>query len=256
MIARMDLWVVAAAAGATFIAKNLNLSQDKKESLNVRSDPRNFFQQLREATCPFHRLARKKKEEAPGNDAFGDSLDELGNRVSESGLASSCEDTLEDYNLFQLSSTEESLEFESREVRKFTRVKRGKLIRNRNSLEEAIGPIDSLGIFLDAQLCRGLEKEDEIMSCLVPSLSAVRLTAGSRRLSRSNGDSLLVEFEGGRDETGKGIGACLESCNTHPGSTSLLPLESAEDIDKEHKRGSSNLDLSGSSKETPLMQGL
>ncbi|CAA0825551.1 Unknown protein [Striga hermonthica] len=67
----MDLWVVAAAAGAGYIAKNIrNLSSDEKEypaagpshmysHTTTQSESTNFLQQLREKTCPLRRPERK-----------------------------------------------------------------------------------------------------------------------------------------------------------------------------------------------------
>lgn len=67
----MDLWVVAAAAGAGYLAKNLqNLPSSEKQKLAEPSprfsihrslESRNFLQQLRDKTCPLRRLARENR---------------------------------------------------------------------------------------------------------------------------------------------------------------------------------------------------
>ncbi|KAL7091254.1 hypothetical protein ACP275_12G094200 [Erythranthe tilingii] len=104
----MDLWVIAAAAGAGYIAKNLqNLSLDTKEtaigsssssskySYNIRSESRNLLQQLRDRTCPLRRL---EQTVAAARDDVDDHDQMTDVRDTESGVASEKNRFVEDYN--------------------------------------------------------------------------------------------------------------------------------------------------------------
>ncbi|KAG8366445.1 hypothetical protein BUALT_Bualt17G0080500 [Buddleja alternifolia] len=201
----MDLWVVAAAAGAGYVAKNLqNSSLDKKENLieqsykytfSVQSESRNFLQQLRDKTCPLRKLGRKGAQ----NYAFPDSdlnfteIDRLNNSDLESELASIGGNALEkdrlneDYNMNRRSVF--SAEFEDGENRSSGRVRNGKIISRRPRLNP-IRPLRSIGSCLE-------NMEDN--SCLYPSISAVRpvlFTDGSRIISKSSSCSSFTQFEG------------------------------------------------------------
>ncbi|KAI3467245.1 hypothetical protein Pfo_023908 [Paulownia fortunei] len=266
----MDLWVVAAAAGAGYIAKNLqNLSVDKKESLgglsykysyNVQSESRNFLQQLRDKTCPLRRLARKKAqgdaflEVENHSDVDFSEIDSLSNRDKEAGAASTSGDALEkngvleDYNMGWISSlpsvfsAEETLEFEDGENRNVSRVNRGKFIGSRRCRVHSMRPLNSLGSCLDAQLCREHENMED-NTCLYPSMPTVRpvlVTDGSQINSRSGSNSSFAQFEGCREEARRETGTNIMS------SSSLEQFESVEGIRKP-KKCSGNLQLSGSS---------
>lgn len=186
----MDLWVVAAAAGAGYIAKNLqNLSVDKKESFHTssysfQSESRNFLQQFRDRTCPLRRLAEERvldesfleMESDPSNVRTSEG-DELGFRNWESG---SCDE----YNLGWVSSlpsvfsTEGSLEFEERKK------KRGKSVRNRRRRFHRTRGLNPLGTCLDAQQCSELATVEDT-PCLYPSMRPVLVTDWSGMIDRS-----------------------------------------------------------------------
>ncbi|KAH6798703.1 hypothetical protein C2S51_035187 [Perilla frutescens var. frutescens] len=152
----MDLWVVAAAAGAGYIAKNLqNFSDDKKESpslkysYNVQPESRNFLQQLREKTCPLRRLARKRVEDDhfPDSDNNSDvKFSEIGRSSSRDGEASVVSvngdysekaGILEDFNKGWISGlTAEVGVGENQQFgdnRNLSRINGGKMARNRRS---------------------------------------------------------------------------------------------------------------------------
>lgn len=119
----MDLWVIAAAAGAGYVAKNLqNLSVDKKENLggnclkysyDVQTESRNFLQQLRDKTCPLRRLAQQRGED---NVFLDVDISTLSSKDREEAAAFTSGDCLE-----------ERLEFEDGGNRNFSR---GKLVRD------------------------------------------------------------------------------------------------------------------------------
>ncbi|KAL3511047.1 hypothetical protein ACH5RR_030448 [Cinchona calisaya] len=118
----MDLWVVAAAAGAGYFGKHMqNLSLSEKEKLiesyskisNLRqSEPRNILQQIREKTCPLRRLVQKgvlREPSSEQNDVLDRPLemDQFGGHSdSLLGLASTSESArmVEDVNVLRLSS--------------------------------------------------------------------------------------------------------------------------------------------------------
>ncbi|XP_011075667.1 uncharacterized protein LOC105160099 isoform X2 [Sesamum indicum] len=195
----MDLWVVAAAAGAGYIAKNLqNLPGDRKESLtpasykhsfNVQSESRNFLQQFRDKTCPLRRLARKRAQD----DDFLDVENHSDVSFSEIDPISSRNiEASDDYNMgwgssvsSAVSAEEKSLEFEDGENRIFSRTNRGKFIRNRRNRMNSLRPVQSFGSFLDSQLFGEHENIEDSSS--FPSMSTIRpvlVTDGSQMISK------------------------------------------------------------------------
>ncbi|KAH6807253.1 hypothetical protein C2S51_028361 [Perilla frutescens var. frutescens] len=149
----MDLWVVAAAAGAGYIAKNLqNFSDDKKESpslkysYNVQPESRNFLQQLREKTCPLRRLARKRVEDDyfpdldNNSDAKFSEIDRSSSRDREASAVSINSDysekagILEDFSKGWISGLTAEGVGENQQVgdnRNLSRINGGKMARNR-----------------------------------------------------------------------------------------------------------------------------
>lgn len=175
----MDLWVVAAAAGAGYIAKNLqNFSDDKKESpsgsslkysYNVQSESRNFLQQLRDKTCPLRRLARKRVQDdtfldLDYNNSESDrssSRDRDASVVSVNGDYSEKTGVLEDYNKGWISG----LSAEVGENRNLSRINEGKMARNRRCRVHAKRQLSASESCMDNM---------EHSSCLYPSMSTVR----------------------------------------------------------------------------------
>ncbi|KAL8518519.1 hypothetical protein ACS0TY_009766 [Phlomoides rotata] len=156
----MDLWVIAAAAGAGYVAKNLqNLSADKREGLvgnslkysyDVQSESRNFLQQFRDKTCPLRRLAQQRNED----------------------------------NVFldvDINSLEERLEFEDGGNRTFSR---GKLVKDGRCVHP-IRPLNSLGSCV----------ENMEQSASVSPVRPVLVTDG-----RWGNTSSCVDFDGCREE--------------------------------------------------------
>ncbi|KAL3823985.1 hypothetical protein ACJIZ3_020014 [Penstemon smallii] len=265
----MDLWVVAAAAGAGYIAKNLqNLSLDKKESsgvesssnysIKVQTESRNFLQQLRDKTCPLRKLARKRAQndtflEAENHsDVNSSDIDWLRNKDSEAGVASSSiYDALGKHdNLGWISSlpsvlkTEESLEFEDGQNRK------GKFSRSRKLREHSVIPLNSLGSCLDAQLCKEHEKMEETMSSSVPLILTVRpvlVTEGNRTISRSSSDATFIQFEGCREKVRRENGVCFEENGSVLRSASFEQTEIVEQIQRKPKKSLGSLTLNGNS---------
>lgn len=207
----MDLWVVAAAAGAGYVAKNLqNLSVDKKESLggnslkysyDFRSESRNFLQQLRDKTCPLRRLAQQRVEDNVFLDVDNNSLS---SEEREDGATS-----------ISGQSLQERLEFEDGGNRNFSR---GKLVKDRRRVHP-MRPLISLGSCV----------ED-----LSPSVSTVRpvlVTDGRWGNTSSN-----VDFDGCKEE--------VKTENAASSSSSSKQFESVEELRKP-KRSSSNLQQNG-----------
>ncbi|PIN02298.1 hypothetical protein CDL12_25193 [Handroanthus impetiginosus] len=191
----MDLWVVAATAGAGYIAKNLqNLSADGKQSPseplykyshNIQSEPKNFLQQLRDKTCPLRRLVQKRAQsddflELKNHSAVKFSeVDRISGRNTESEPASTSIDALErngmdgDYNMGWISSlpsafsSEEHLKFEDGESRNLSRVNEGKIIRSKGCPLHPLRLLSSRGSCVDLQLYKEHENMEDI-SCLHP----------------------------------------------------------------------------------------
>ncbi|KAK6133948.1 hypothetical protein DH2020_032306 [Rehmannia glutinosa] len=230
----MDLWVVAAAAGAGYIAKNLqNLSVDKKDSFsyNVQSGSRNFLQQLRDKTCPLRRLARKTAQDDADFD-FSEVNPLLSNRNQEAGLASISSDALE----------EKRLDFEDGKNRNFIRGNRNKFAGNRKCCVHSVRPLSSLE-----------HEKMEDNTSLYPSVSRVGpvlVTDASRIMSKSVSYSSFSELESCRDEARRENGVGLKVNNTMLRSSSLEQFGSVEGLRKMEKC-SKNLELSGSSSQGP-----
>ncbi|KAL8035402.1 hypothetical protein ABFS82_12G091900 [Erythranthe guttata] len=124
----MDLWVIAAAAGAGYVAKNLqNLSLDTKETLigssssssskysyNFRSESRNLLQQLRDRTCPLRRLEQTVAAARDDVDDHDQMTTDV--RDTEFRVASEKNRFVEDYNSIGWISSSPPMLFERLEV--------------------------------------------------------------------------------------------------------------------------------------------
>ncbi|KZV22431.1 hypothetical protein F511_24758 [Dorcoceras hygrometricum] len=176
----MDLWVVAAAAGAGYIAKNLqNLTVDKKEDLlepalkypgNAQSESMNILQQIRYNTCPLRRLERNRAQH-------------------ERELASSTAGI----------SGQRIPEFEDGECKNSRRLKKGKFIRSGRSAMNIARPLISIENELDYELSKDGDNERNVFT-MFPSVSTVRpllVTDGTGLTSRSSSTSSLALLSGG-----------------------------------------------------------
>lgn len=221
----MDLWVVAAAAGAGYLAKYWqNFSNEKEGSLSLsgESKPRNLLQQIQERNGPFRRLRQKQ---LGIDDILGsENLGEIGDLAT--GVASTndfdgkgkAEFSGNSDNLTDVLTTQE------------TRFKRHKAFRSRRPLEYSIKPLDSLESCVASQLYREHENMNEyefssLPSPYTPTVRPLLATDGSRVISRVGGGSFRAElqFESEKKKLHKGDGTHLEENETLLG---LPPLPS------------------------------
>lgn len=182
----MDLWVVAAAAGAGYLAKNLqNLQSNEKETSVDESllEPRNLLQQIRDKTCPLRRLARKR---ALKNANSSDS----GSRMA---FNTTDEVVKEDYNVIWLSSRErisEEMEFVNEDCSPFE-LGKFKLLENRLS-GQFIKPLSSLRNGLALRLYDERQKVEQFVDNSFPMVPLL-ISEGSEMISRSN--SIIIPFD-------------------------------------------------------------
>lgn len=176
--------MVAAAAGAGYIAKNLqNLTVDKKEGLlepalkypgNVQSEPMNILQQIRYNTCPLRRLEQNRAQD--DGELASSSTGFLGQRIPE---------------------------FEDGERKTSRRSRRGKFIRSSRSGLNVARPLISLENDLDYELSKDGEGFEQNVFGMFPSVSTARpllVTDGTGLTSRSSSASSLAFFDGGLEE--------------------------------------------------------
>lgn len=252
----MDLWVVAAAAGAGYIAKNWqNFSAEKeglmepssKISLSVQSESRNLLQQIRDKTCPLRRLARKRaqidvlSEENNDTDVNLLEMDRLNGGDSVAEITSSSGNAFENIEghedqsgvwLTKLSSVYivgesyvENLGCDYAESCHFHRFSKNKLMCCAHSVM-SLNPSEIT--CLDAQQCRIQDKLEE-KGC-IPSAPMFRplLVTDRRQIIRSlSSDLSVVEVEGGKEEAGREDGACLKENDALITSSSSKHFESA-----------------------------
>ncbi|KAL2519271.1 hypothetical protein Adt_15518 [Abeliophyllum distichum] len=254
----MDLWVVAAAAGAGYIAKNWqNFSAEKegltgpssKSSLSVQSEPWNLLQQIRDKTCPLRRLARKRAQGGVNSEEKNDldvnllemdrlyGGDSVAERASSSSNAFENIEGHEDHNGVMLNnlppvysvgeSYVENSGYDYAESSNFHRFSKNKLIRrcSRYSLRT----LTSLESCLDAQQCRMQDKLEE-NACIssAPLFRPLLITDGRRIIRSLSNDLSAVEVEGGKEEAKWENGACLKEHGALMTSSSLKQFESVE----------------------------
>ncbi|XP_022852159.1 uncharacterized protein LOC111373815 [Olea europaea var. sylvestris] len=226
----MDLWIVAAAAGAGYIASNWQNFSAEKEGLaeptskiSLRSESRNLLQQIRDRTCPMRRLARKKaqkdviSEESNDKDVNLLEMDRLngGNSVAEiasssSGSAFENIEGHEDHSgawLTKLSpvhivgeSYVENSGCDCAESCNFHRFSKNKLIR----------------------MCCGYS-----MRSLNPSEMPAFVTDGRQIIRSLSNDLPVVEVEQGKEGARRENGAFLKGNDSSMTSSSLKQFESA-----------------------------
>lgn len=174
--------MVAAAAGAGYIAKNLqNLTVDKNEGLlepalkypgNLQSESMNILQQIRYNTCPLRRLEQ--------------------NRAQDDGELASSSNGISGQR-----------EFEDGERKISRRLRRGKFIRSNRSGLNVARPLFSLENDLDYELSKDGEGFEQNVIDMFPSVSTARpllVTDGTGLTSRSSSASSLALFDVGVEE--------------------------------------------------------
>lgn len=203
----MDLWVVAAATGAGYVAKYWrNLTSNETEpssesfslySIHGQSDSRNLLQQIRDQTNPLRRLAGKQDRDyifLAGEDLTGDTTTNNSNSQRQV-------ESYENFNLLSLTSFPPALA-ENENFRLIGNGMEGKSnfsdisghLRSKyygNYLE----PIDSIESSLGhrAQLYREYVEIEEyeynsLPSQPTPTVRPLLLTDGRRIISRSSRD--------------------------------------------------------------------
>lgn len=239
----MDLWVVAAVAGAGYLAKYLSGESELSSGNSTprQSDFRDLLQQIRDQTCPFRRWLRRKlgKESSERGD---DISDEQLNDASTSGSGATMLANVgnyENYNVLTMTSLLPEFQgkqsFQEGSVGEgfdncgdvlpesdTNRLSRSRPLRSRWSHEFYAKPLNSLESCLTAQLYRDQERgEDYLIRSGPPSLTqTVRpllVTDGNRRMIREGIESLGVR-DGGKERRVKNkVGISLEDTS----STSL-----------------------------------
>ncbi|XP_073130729.1 uncharacterized protein [Henckelia pumila] len=230
----MDLWVVAAAAGAGYIAKNLqNLSVDKNEGSlepalkyqgNVQSESMNILQQIRYNTCPLRRLEQNR------------ALDDGDLASSGTGI-----------------SGQRIPEFEDGDGKNSRRLKRGKFIRSRRSGLNIARPLFSVENDLDYELSKDGEGFEQNGYGMFPSVSTVRpllVTDGTGLTSRSSSASSLALFDGGMEEGRRENIVGSKVRNTMFRSHSMEHIDSVV-LPRKPKKSSGLARMSGASEGVP-----
>ncbi|XP_058193623.1 uncharacterized protein LOC131310559 [Rhododendron vialii] len=239
----MDLWVVAAAAGAGYLAKYLSGESELSSGNSTprQSDFRDLLQQIRDQTSPFRRWLRRRLEKE-SSERGDDISDEQLNDASTSGSGATMLANVgnyENYNVLTMTSL--LPEFQGKQSCQegsvgegfdncgdvlpksdTNRLSRRRPLRSRWSHEFYAKPLNSLESCLTAQLYRDQERgEDYLIRSGPPSLTqTVRpllVTDGNRRMIREGIDSLGVR-DGGKERRVKNkVGISLEDTS----STSL-----------------------------------
>lgn len=236
----MDLWVVAAATGAGYLAKYWrNLSREKDGlsesypgsiySIHKNLESQNLLQAIVDRTYPLGRSATKKlqgngKEDGP--DGKFQEIDRHGGH-SAAGVASTSGSDVNilaiakyygDYNVLPLSNLpldfsqvfQENTDgldvlhrFETKATSSFKRLGRNKSLKSRRSRLYIVKPLNSL------ESCLHEKVEENVYS--VPPLSRpmVRplvVTDGSQIIHRISRDSFDVRFDSGKDQCHKPSG--------------------------------------------------
>lgn len=179
IIVGMDLWVVAAAAGAGYLAKNLqNLPSSEKQrlaesssrfSLHTSLESRNFLQQIRDRSCPLRRLAQENR--------IKDTSDEQKDGFSR-------KDSILQSTEFVGNSDCSSFEF-------------GKFKLQKNGASGYfVKPLSPLQSDLGSQLHKVQEEEEEYVHSSVPppwisTIKSLLITEEIENISRSPSDSSL-----------------------------------------------------------------
>lgn len=219
----MDFWVVAAAAGAGFLAKYLSgESESSSGNSTQQSDFRDLLQQIRDQTCPFRRLSRRRLERESSK-REDDISDGQFNGASTSGSDATILANVGNYETYDvLMMTSLLPEFQGKEGFEENSVERNedfhnfgdglpefdtkRLPRSRSlrsrSHEFYAKPLNSLESCLTAQLYRDQERGEDylirsIPSSLTQTVSPLLVTDGNRRMIRETIDSL------GRRDGGK-----------------------------------------------------
>lgn len=236
----MDLWVVAAAAGAGYLAKYLSGESELSSGNSTprQSDFRDLLQQIRDQTCPFRRWLRRRPEKE-SSERGDDISDEHLNDASTSGSGATMLANVGNYENYNVLTMTSSLpEFQGKQSFQegsvgegfdncgdvlpesdTNRLSRSRPLRSRWSHEFYAKPLNSLESCLTAQLYRDQERGvDYLIRSGPPSLmQTVRpllVTDGNRRMIREGIDSLGVR-DGGKERRVKNkVGISLEDTSS------------------------------------------
>ncbi|KAL5707874.1 hypothetical protein ACHQM5_018727 [Ranunculus cassubicifolius] len=214
----MDLWVVAAAAGAGYVAKFLKNSKEKEglvelvseEESSGKNNSRQFFEQFLDNPCSNRKLGRRKFVGDEGMASSSGGIDGFGG--SEMASTSGFEDESNvGYNVLSLSSlsprftTELNImENEEDRVKGNSEISDKGAVRSKNSRRtkklrgRVVKPLTSLDSCLMAQLYNEhVEMEEYVFSAFPsPSASTARpllVTDGSRIISRASSDACSLQ---------------------------------------------------------------
>lgn len=190
----MDLWVVAAATGAGYIAKYWrNLSGEKDSlaessslfSINGQSDLGTVLHQIPDRPLPLQRLARKWLDgdlSSNKEDVWEDKFQEMDRYVVKN----------EDYNVGPLSSMPTI--FGGREIfRENVDAINGKPLRSRRPRMDFVKPVEEYGFNGGA-----------LSSPSIPTMMPLLVTDACRTISRTTSDSNDLQFDGGKGKIEKG----------------------------------------------------
>ncbi|CAK9186205.1 unnamed protein product [Ilex paraguariensis] len=266
----MDLWVVAAAAGAGYLAKyRQNLSGEKDglpetsswNSIHRRqseSPASNLLQQMRDSTCPLRRLARKSfdrdiSERGDSGEASEGVASTSGREWFQERINEKSEFFNTSGNVLYESKTEEISAFHGDgRIRRMTRS-----LRSRSS-GYSVRPSTSLESCLVAQLYREHEKKEEHVFSSLPSPSTnsnrpLLLTDGRQKISRTSNDLFGASLDSGEDKLQRENGVFLEENDALMGPPTLgqiglmdLPRKQRQRHDKS-RQSSYSTELSGKS---------
>ncbi|CDP00439.1 unnamed protein product [Coffea canephora] len=275
----MDLWIVAAAAGAGYLGKHLqNLSLSEKEKLvesyskisNLRqSEPQNFLQQIRDNTCPLRRLAQKDAHmEAASEqndvldrplemDQFNGGSVSLLTRASISGSVR----MVEDMNVLKLSSQAPGLgeskscsndmEFMYGSSRSSARLSRYELLKSRSSGSGHI--LEPLGSVENHLQKIGDSAHSSLPTPLAPTKGLMLVSNGDRILRRYIGnslDSLSTDVEDNPSD------ACHNDSYAFSSAPSFYDTESVELQEQVKRKSSQEKVLGGADQSSELPSGM
>ncbi|KAL6958616.1 hypothetical protein U1Q18_047715 [Sarracenia purpurea var. burkii] len=177
----MDLWVVAAAAGAGYLAKHWKNFSGEKDG-ESDSSSRNLLQQIRDQTCPFRRFSRKGFREDDDSDGKFQGMLEAGD-VSTSGSNAEFSAYLEN-EVFGI-SCEILPELETNSLT------RRRPLRARWPRRYSVNPLESSENCLTGQLYRGPSRKEEcgfssLGSPIAPTVRPLLVTDGNPMISTAS----------------------------------------------------------------------
>lgn len=213
----MDLWVVAAAAGAGYVAKYWqNFSSEKencsesftKNLIEEKPESHNLVQQTGDRTFPFRRLGRNhiSREEFVDKGVASTSGSDV-EALSNARKYREEEDSINGCSGLHYSG--------DMLITSFRRFHRNRSLRSRHP-GYIVKPLNSMECCLTAQLYRDHAKMEEYVLSSIPSQSKpmvrpLLIMDGSRVISRASGEDMLQREKG----------VCLQETELFPGRGSV-----------------------------------